>query len=361
MLKRLFLCATFCAWPALAACPTSWSNGYAYCRMLTVDHTQVAAALSNFTVTVSISVPSARVQNANCYDCIFTTDNAGTTLLKWETESYAAGTLAAHILMTSLSNSSDTQFYIFYGKAGIVSFQGGAAGSAWDANYVAIQHLSALPSTAVDSISGASATIANVTAATGEIDGAGSFNGTSGSIDMGNGTALRFSGDFTLSAWFNSASSAYQVILGKQTASNAYEWIFGINAHSAGTVELWDETSLNYAHAPYTGSVWQHVVCLRASGTMNCYINGTAGTSAPSTTNFAAVAGYNDLYIGQRQYTGAEEWFNGTIDEIRISNVARAVSWITTEYNNQKPGSTFVSLGSEVSLAHKVSHRVTAN
>lgn len=361
MLKRLVLSAAFCAWPTFAACASSWSNGYAYCRMLTVDHTQVAATLSNFTVVVSIALPSAHVQNANCYDCIFTSDNAGATLLKWEAESYTAGSLAAHVLMSSLSSSSDTQFYIFYGKAGIGSFQGGAAGSAWDANYVAIQHLSALPSSAVDSISGASATIANVTAATGEIGGAGGFNGSSASLDMGNGTALRFSGDFTLSAWFNSASTGYQVILGKQTPVNTDEWLLAINAHAGGTVELWDQTASSYAHTPYTASAWQHVACLRASGTINCYVNGTVGTSASSPTNFGSLTGYNNLFIGQRQYTGAEEWFNGTLDEVRLSNVARSTSWITTEYNNQKPGSAFVNLGGEVSLAHKVSHRVTAS
>jgi hypothetical protein len=360
---RLVLSIAFCAGPAFAACASSWSNGYAYCRMLTVNHTQVAATLSNFTVMVSVALPSAHIQNANCYDCIFTSDNAGSTLLNWEAESYAAGSLVAHVLIGSLSNSSDTQFYIFYGKAGVSSFQGGTTGSAWDANYVAIQHLSTLPASAVDSISGVSGTIANVTATTGEIGGGGSFNGTSSSIDMlpASATTDRFAGDFTLSAWFNTSSTGYQVILGKETSGSPDEWILAINAHAAGTMELWDQTAQTYAYAAYTGSAWQHGVCLRASGTMNCYVNGTVGTSAASSTNFVSVSGYNDLFIGERQYTSFQEWFNGAIDEVRVSNVARSASWITTEYNNQKPGSNLVTLGGEVSLAHKVSHRVIAN
>jgi hypothetical protein len=365
MLKRLILSVVFCAAPALATCASSWSNGYAYCRMLTVDHTQVPATLSNFTVMVSIALPSAHIQNANCYDCIFTSDNAGATLLTWETESYAAGALVVHVLIGSLSTTADTQFYVFYGKAGLGAFLGGATGSAWDGNYVAIQHLATLPSSAVDSISGASGTIANVTATTGEVDGAGSFNGTSSSIDIlpGSATTDRFLGDFTVSAWFNSSSSAYQVILGKETSGSPNEWILAINAHAAGTIELWDQTAGTFAFAPYTGSAWQHGVCERSSGTMNCYLNGAVGTSASSTTNFASITGgvYNDLYIGERQYTGFQEWFSGAIDEVRLSNVARSANWITTEYNNQKPSSTLVSLGSEVSLTRKISHRVIAN
>jgi len=361
---RLVLSLAFCAGPSFAACATSWSNGYGYCRMITLDYTQVAAPLANFTVAVTLSLNPAHVLNANCYDCIFTSDNAGTARLNWETESYSSGTLVAHVLMTSLSNTAATTFYLFYGNASISSFQGGAAGSAWDTNYVAVQHLSGLPSSAIDSISGLSGTIANVTAASGVIGGAGSFNGTSASIDIlpASATTDRFSGDFTLSAWFNSASSSYQVILGKESTSYAYEWIFAINAHAAGTMELWDLVSLNYAFVPYTGSAWQYGVCARTSGTLNCYVNGTVGTSASSSTNFASQPSYNDLLIGQRQYTGAQQWFSGTIDEVRLSKVARSTSWITTEYNNQKPGSTFVTLGPEASLVvTKVRHRVTAN
>lgn len=363
MLRRLILSLVFCAAPMLADCASSWSNGYAYCRMLTLDHTQVTATLSSFTVKVSVALPSAHIQSANCYDCIFTSDSAGNTLLNWETESYASGSLVAHVLISSLSSSADTLFYIFYGKTGVSSFQGGTPASAWDANYVSIQHLGSLPASAVDSVSGISGTIANVTSTAGNINGAGSFNGTSSSIDIASSSsaAVRFGGDFTLSAWFNSGSSTYQIILGKETSTSPSEWILAINAHAGGTLELWDHNGGNYAHVAYTGSTWQHGVCVRTSGTMNCYINGTAGTSAASSTDFSSLSAYNDLFIGQRQYTGNEQWFNGTIDEVRLSKVARSAAWITTEYNNQKPSSTFVGLGGEVSLAHKVSHRVTAN
>lgn len=37
---------------------------------------------------------------------------------------------------------------------------------------------------------------------------------------------------------------------------------------------------------------------------------------------------------------------NGSLDEIRLSNVARSASWITAEYNNQSSPSTFYSVGS---------------
>ena len=40
--------------------------------------------------------------------------------------------------------------------------------------------------------------------------------------------------------------------------------------------------------------------------------------------------------------------FVGSLDEIRVSKTVRSANWLTTEYNNQKPSSTFLTVGSEV-------------
>ena len=42
--------------------------------------------------------------------------------------------------------------------------------------------------------------------------------------------------------------------------------------------------------------------------------------------------------------------FNGTIDEVRISNTARSIAWIATEYNNQNSTDTFYKVGSEETM-----------
>ncbi len=44
---------------------------------------------------------------------------------------------------------------------------------------------------------------------------------------------------------------------------------------------------------------------------------------------------------------GGDIEFPGTIDEAHVANVIRSTSWMTTEYNNQRPGSTFISVGPE--------------
>jgi hypothetical protein len=40
--------------------------------------------------------------------------------------------------------------------------------------------------------------------------------------------------------------------------------------------------------------------------------------------------------------------FDGLIDEVRISNIAKNVSWINVSYLNQRTKSTFLSIGTEI-------------
>jgi len=41
---------------------------------------------------------------------------------------------------------------------------------------------------------------------------------------------------------------------------------------------------------------------------------------------------------------GSKNFFDGTIDEVRISNVARNADWINTSHNNQNDPSGFLSV-----------------
>jgi len=51
--------------------------------------------------------------------------------------------------------------------------------------------------------------------------------------------------------------------------------------------------------------------------------------------------------IGTDTHVGTDYTFNGTIDEVRISNPVRSDSWINSSYENQKDPTQFYSVGSE--------------
>ena len=62
-----------------------------------------------------------------------------------------------------------------------------------------------------------------------------------------------------------------------------------------------------------------------------------ASIMAQSIVNFAGINGENYQ----------NEWLNGSLDELRISSVARSADWIATEYNNQSNPPAFAVVGAQ--------------
>jgi len=87
---------------------------------------------------------------------------------------------------------------------------------------------------------------------------------------------------------------------------------------------------------------WQYIVVEYTPTNILFYKNGTQYSygSAPS-----GQASNNKFTIGTNP--GFTEYFQGLIDEIRVSNIARSASWIATEYNNQNNPESFYTIGEE--------------
>jgi len=77
------------------------------------------------------------------------------------------------------------------------------------------------------------------------------------------------------------------------------------------------------------------------------YVNGVEDVSNLSyTQNIQNTA--DPVFVGSR--SGSSQFFDGLIDEVRISDVVRSSYWILTEFNNQNDPSTFHTLGAEEKL-----------
>ena len=74
--------------------------------------------------------------------------------------------------------------------------------------------------------------------------------------------------------------------------------------------------------------------------------------TAPSAT-FPRVNG--QIQFGY--YQGCYNYFNGIIDEQRISNTARSVNSITTEFNNQNKATKSYQISSEDKLVYNLQYR----
>ena len=156
----------------------------------------------------------------------------------------------------------------------------------------------------------------------GKLGKALSFNGSSSYISVPSNGAFHPTTDVTVSAWIKpSNQSGYMGIAGAHT-SNSYQLF--INSNQV----VWDIYNVNGRDLWYSGSTdpwntWSHLVATytASTGSMNVYINGVPIT--PHTQSYGAGALQNSastFLVGWSGYS--TEFFNGSIDEVRIYNRA---------------------------------------
>ena len=333
------------------------ASGFAYCRTLTIQSSQAGGTtLANFAVLVNGTLGASRIQSTSCNDVIFTSDSAGTTKVPWEMESCAqsSGTIIAWVGLTSISASVNTNFYVSYDNASISSAQNTgsfASSNVWDSNFDAVWHLpNGSVLSAADSTSHANVGAVNsgVTASSGEIDGAASFTGSAPGqdISLSAATSLQITGALTIEAWVNSTNNSQEMIFGGYQAASSYPgYGLAIGVVSNGRPCYWSGAKGSWVGSSngVNDGNWHYVVVsVTSGGSVTFYIDGTVS----GTPSSAAPNSYTGVMsIGADSSGGSP--FKGAIDELRISSTNRASGWLTACYNNQKSGSSFLTLGSE--------------
>ena len=341
-------------------------NHYGYKRAITINHSLVSGAQTNFPVTVSISDPTletasngGHVQHAKGYDIILASDSAGSNLLSWEVEKYdpVAGTWIGHVKIPALSSTADTVIYLLYGNPAVTSNQSSPT-AVWDSNYKAVYHMATITATSTpDSTSNGNSAVANVniTGTSNALVGPGAmFGGPGSAYHLEFPPAVLNATSGTIAVWVNptvpTASGQSYSTAAEVDGSNAFrflEWssyyagsLFGWNSGTDYTLNLPNST-LNVP----TGS-WSQVVYSwnQSTNTQVVYFNGSPVKTA--TTAFTPYTPSGHFWLGTDPANSAYS-FGGLMDEVRFSNTARSAGWIATEYANISSVSTFAAVGSE--------------
>jgi hypothetical protein len=352
--------------------PTPAMN-YLYTKLITIDHTKVTggANLTNFPVLISMTDPDLKtaanggfVQNSNGYDISFM-DSTGTTKLDHEIERYVptTGEIDMWVRIPTLSATADTVISMFFDNSSITSSQENKTG-VWDSNYRGVWHLKETSGNQNDSTSnGNNISTVNVTkegTATGQIDGADQFNGTSDYASV----PLDLSGTkvITVSFWLNWTAFANNDQLAMEFTPNynnstggflidpnSGSWPGNFEISLKGDAAGYNDWNIS---RPSAGAWHYYTVVLDksqpAASEVTVYLDGsqpsaTQVLNANNTNNFAN----STLYFMSR--AGASLFGTGTLDETRISNTTRSAGWIATEYNNQNSPATFYTVGSRTS------------
>ncbi len=342
-----------------------YESSWPYRQEITIGSGMTTEELSDFPVLVKImgqNNPLFDTARSDGADIVFT--GADGALLDFEVELYRnSGTkeLDAWVRVPLLSPSEDTIIYMYYGNSVAVS-QANPAG-VWDSGHLMVQHLNEtsgqhMDSTANNNDSNSVSVSSQGQTATAKIGGADEFGAdTYVSIpDAGVDSQLDLSGggSITLSAWvYATGIGEYpgnqQGIMAKGPHGGSRGYNLRLDGHNCSG--FGDYTVMGSRAGNWSGicgaannvvpNGWDHVVYVYDSSTLDhyLYMNGVLDR----TGNLSATANdsANDLRIGE--WGGGS--FDGFIDEVRISNMARSEAWIKASYRNQNDHDNYLTSG----------------
>lgn len=160
------------------------------------------------------------------------------------------------------------------------------------------------------------------------------LDGTGDYVDIGNAASLQTISTLSIEAWvYLNSVSGQRNIVGKDI-SGSRGYTFRI---SSGKIQIEKNGSSTYTAATTLATgTWYHVAVVAdnvvgANQDFRLYLNGVLdGTSLASPKLALSTA---NTYIGRRPYVGAEEYFNGMIDELRIFNTALTAAEVLRHYS----------------------------
>jgi hypothetical protein len=169
---------------------------------------------------------------------------------------------------------------------------------------------------------------------TDKVFGTGScpFNGTSDYLTVAGSTDFNFgTGNFTIEAWvkFDTIASAdvHNAIATRYQDANNY-WIFSAYSNNDfyffGKVASSAFSCSSFGVPTLVNDTWYHIALVRSGTEVSVYLNGTKHTSP--TANSANLNMTADVLIGG---LATSYFLDGSIDELRISNIARWTSSFT--------------------------------
>jgi hypothetical protein len=259
-----------------------------------------------------------------------------------------------------LSSTTDTDFFLRYGNPSATmpsETDGIGSQRVWSQNYVAVLHLGEDGNTSdngyYDSTKftnhGNGVSMTTSSDVNGQLGRAQTFDNTADYIQLANEENFDFADQsFTISAWVKTNDSgASNTILAKRGVMTG--WLFSTNATGRVNALIKDGANFNDANSTATAvnnDNWQYVGGTLTTNTtvtnqeIDLFISGAEDTG-PIASSFTYGPNNNQVTIGQRN---SADFYNGEIDELRVSKGARSADWLLAEFINQNGASSFYNI-----------------
>lgn len=166
----------------------------------------------------------------------------------------------------------------------------------------------------------------------------------------------------TLSIWsYASSFSGTQYLFGHTSTPTGFADRIQLYVDDgAGGLDLGfgNNHALEEGIATLAPNVWNYVLLTWNGTTCSVYVNGVL-EHTEAYAGFSALQTYLDIGNDGRATGSRNEGWGGGLDHARLSNEIFSGNWIQTEYNNQQAGSTFYTVGAELSIVRTFYSRAT--
>jgi len=320
--------------------PNWWNESWDYRRTINITNSG-STLLSNFPIYLNLSKES---EMQNDFDDIrFINGSCGSTgtylSLDYEIENYTSSKADVWVNMPSFASGTN-QICVYYNNPYVSSGQNPM--NVWDNNYLTVQHLEEIGTgVRYDSKYRRNFTSSgydNDEKTSGKIDGADLLDGNNDAL---NSTANFLSnlGSFTIEGWIKPRVWGSRVSLIGQ--NDVVEFFLD----GSNTVMIWTDgggsTSVAY---PYSLDAWHHITAVGTGSNLLLYFDGVQAVSGGSSTSNYGTSTYS-VKIGEGVVDATGGFFNGSMDEVRISNTTRSAAWINQSYQIVNNQNNLVSFG----------------
>lgn len=310
-----------------------WNANWNYKRQIVIDKTYIDQPLKNFPVYIKIN--SSVIDKADGGNSIRFVDSTETTEYNYEIETWNVGGYS-HIWVniTSISNLTNTVFYMYYNNSAVGDNQHPML--TWNSDYIMVHHFNDVgdsqsnDSTVNDmdlSLYNSYLKNGNANSKIGygiELDGANYY--------IRNGSIPGYN-VYTVEGWFKVDTSKVQYAYANGGPATAFyadgsTWTRGGITTSAGTIA--------------TGT-WYYLTEMgngsNADFFIDCVNKGTAASTSDLTGSLSIGCDSSGNYK-----------LDGVIDEWRISQVYRNTSWLKATYQTINNPTSFMNIGLEESF-----------
>lgn len=322
---------------------------------ITVQGSLISGTVTNFPVYVDLSTLASgfftNVKNDGS-DIRVTTDD-GVTEVPVEIVSIdtSGNTGEIHFRASSLTSSTDTLFYLYYGNSGAslpASNSTYGSQNVWT-QFQAVYHMqedpglvsSALDSTANQYHASFQGAMTSADSVAGKLAGKSiDFDGVDDFCNAGTAPNLDFTTGFQISAWVYRATTQNSVdsaIWSKNQSGGGYPGYMAY--YNSNTADVYINGGIRAnSSTTISANTWTKVTHRWDGSNVYVNLNGSLNTSGSFTT--APNSSGHDFRIGA-YLTPANRIFTGRIDEVRVSSVHLNSDWDLTEWRNQNSPSTF--------------------